>query len=79
MGQNESEETQAEIIPLPTMTNLHEIVNELVDANPYTRRRIAQAVLKTASVINQTGEQFRGQVSGSEHAELLPGSGDPDS
>jgi hypothetical protein len=41
MAQNESEEIQDEIIQVPTIDNLPDIVNDLVESDPYTRRRIA--------------------------------------
>lgn len=51
---------------MPTIDNLGDIVQDLVESDPYTRRRIAQTVLKGGSTT--VGNQDRGdhEINGAE-------------
>lgn len=63
-GAESEEGAQEEVIQSPTVENLQEILNELIDSDPYTRRRIAQAVLKTPTNDRLNSNNNNGQGDG---------------
>lgn len=69
--QQDSDEEQQEEIPFPKTENLTEIVNQLVEADAYSRRRIAQAILKHYSTAPEVNDgAIRGAQSYQDDAEI---------